>query len=288
MTGFFAAAAVAVAATLLLLLRPFFWRRAERAATSHKQLNAAIYRDQIAELARDRADGTLSEDDYRKAQAELQRRVLEDGSAEESAPVARAPKKTLLALALLLPAAAAGLYVFIGTPAGLSPTAPQRNVTPQEIENMVSGLAARLEKEPGNLDGWLMLARSYKAMQRFADAEKAFERAAPLVEQDAQLLAVYADVVAARAGGRFEDKALRLIDKALKLDPDNLQALWLSGSAAFEQGRYDKAVAAWEHLLRLLPANSEDAQQLAAGIAEARSRGGKGPPAPSGANAARR
>ena len=85
MTGFIAAAAIAIAATLLLLLRPFFWRGAERAATSHKQLNAAIYRDQIAELERDRKEGTLEEDDYQKARTELQRRVIEDGAVEDVA-----------------------------------------------------------------------------------------------------------------------------------------------------------------------------------------------------------
>lgn len=282
MTGFIAAAALATVLTLLLLLRPFFWRRGDTATTtSHQQLNAAIYRDQIAELERDRSEGALSEDDYRQARMELQRRALDDGAAAgDTAAVARAPKKTLLAIGMALPLAAAGLYFLIGNPAGVLPQ-QQHSVGAQQIEDMVARLATRLEKEPDNLEGWVMLARSYMAIRRLGEAEKAFDHAASLVEKDAQMLAVYADVAAANAGGNFAGKPMRLIEKSLKLDPDNLQALWLSGSAAFAQNRYDKAVTEWEHLLRLIPAESEDAKMLAANIAEARAKGGKALPAPS-------
>jgi len=274
MTGFIAAAALATAITLLLLLRPFLWR-SRAATTTHKQLNAAIYRDQIAELERDRSEGTLGEDDYQQAHMELQRRVLEDGEIGDTEVVAApAPKKTLLALGLTLPLAAVALYFLLGTPAGVAPQ-QQHRVTPQEIQNMVSSLAAKLEKEPNNFEGWAMLARSYKAMQRFDEAEKAFDHAAPLIEKDAQMLAVYADTAAANAGGNFAGKPQHLIEMALKLDPNNLQALWLSGSAAFEQGFFDKAVTDWEHLLTLVPAESEDAKQLMSSIAEARAKGGK-------------
>jgi cytochrome c-type biogenesis protein CcmH len=281
MTGFLIGAALAVALTLLLLLRPFVWQRPRTAATAtHRQLNAAICRDQLAEIERDRNAGTLAEEDYRQARDELQRRVLEDGQGEEIASVLRAPKKTLIALALLLPVASAALYLLLGNPAGLNPAAPEHQVTAQDIERMVANLAAKLDKEPENLKGWSMLARSYKAMGRVDDAEKAFEHAAALVDTDAQLLADYADVLATKAGGSFAGKPQQLIDKALKLDPDNLQALWLAGSAAYEGARYDQAVAAWSRLLKLLPPESDDAKQIAAGIADARAKAGKPAAAP--------
>lgn len=273
MTGFLLAALAAVAITLLVLLRPFLWRRAAAATASHRQLNAAIYRDQFAELERDRAEGTLGEDDYRQARLELQRRVLEDGQEDAAPPsVPAAPKKTLLALGLLLPLAGVALYLLLGNPAGLRPQEPQHRYTAKEIENMVAGLAAKLEKEPGNLEGWTMLARSYKAMRRFEEAEKAYEHAAQLPGSDAQLLADYADVVAMKAGGKLAGKPAALVEKALQLDPGNPQALWLAGSAAFEIGRFDQAAAVWERLLKLLPPESDDARQIAVGIAEAHSQ----------------
>lgn len=273
MTGFIVGAVVLATVALLVLLRPFYWRRQAAATASHRQLNAAIYRDQFAELERDRAEGTLSEADYQQARQELQRRVLEDGQEEAAQAVPPpAPKKTLLALGLLLPLASLGLYLLLGSPAALQPQEAQHRFSAQDIERMVAGLAARLENEPDNLEGWAMLARSYKAMRRFDEAEKAFARAGKFIEGDAQLLADYADVVAMKAGGRLAGKPAELIEKALLVDPQNLQALWLSGTAAFETGRYDKAAAVWERLLALLPPDSDDAKQIAAGIAEARAQ----------------
>lgn len=274
MTGFLVGAALAVAATLLLLLRPFLWRDDRAATASHRQLNAAIYRDQFAELERDRSEGVLGEEDYQQARTELQRRVLEDGREDDPAAVLRAPKKTMLALGLLLPLAAVAIYALLGNPGGVNPPVPQHRFTPQEIERMVAGLAAKLEKEPDNLKGWAMLARSYKAMGRLAEAEKAFGRAGKFVEEDAQLLADYADVAAANAGGNFEGRPSELIAKALKLDPDNLQALWLSGSAAFARRQYAQAIADWTRLKNQLPPESDDARMLAENIAQAREQGG--------------
>ena len=272
MTAFLIAVLVAVAATLLLLLRPLIWRRGSVAGASHRQLNAAIYRDEFAELERDRAEGMLAEADYQQARTELQRRVLEDGQDDEAPIAAAAPKKTLLALALAVPIAAIALYALLGNPAGLNPPEPQQRFTAQEIDNMVAGLAAKLEKEPGNLQGWAMLARSYRALGRLPEAEKAFDRAEKLIENDAQLLADYADVAAANANGNFAGKPLRLIDRALKLDPDHPQALWLAGSAAFARADFGRAVTHWERLAARLPPESEDAQVLRANIAEARAQ----------------
>lgn len=135
---------------------------------------------------------------------------------------------------------------------------------------MVAGLAAKLEKEPENLQGWTMLARSYRAMGRLPEAEKAFERAEKFIENDAQLLADYADVAAANARGDFRGKPMRLIEKALKVDPDNMQALWLAGSAAFAREDFARAIGHWERLVAQLPPDSEDAQMLRANIGEAR------------------
>lgn len=273
MTGFVAGAVVAVLLTLALLLRPLLGQRAQTAATaSHRQLNAAIHRDQMAELERDRAEGTLSDEDYAQARSELQRRVLEEGTEAEAPATAAKPKKTLLALAVLLPVAAVGIYLLLGNPEGINPPPPEHRFTRGEIEDMVGRLAARMEKEPDNAQGWVMLARSYRAMRRFDEAVKAFDHAIKLVGNDAQLLADYADMLAVKAGGSLAGKPAELVAQALKIDPNNAQALWLSGTVSFEAGRYKEAAAVWERLLKQLPPDSEDAKELAGAIADARSK----------------
>lgn len=269
MMGFAIGAALMVGATLLLLLLPLR-RRPASADFSRQQLNNAIYRDQLAELESDRAQGALSEPDYRQACAELQRRLLEDSSTEAQATVATATPGRWLptALGLALPLGAVLLYLVLGSPAALDPP-PQQRFSADEIERMVSGLAAKLENEPDNLQGWAMLARSYKAMGRLPEAVRAYERAGKLVDSNAELLIDYADTLAASVGG-FNDKVRALIDRSLQLDPANPQALWLRGTAAYDAKQYAKAIADWETLLKLLEPDSEDANVLKANIAEAR------------------
>jgi cytochrome c-type biogenesis protein CcmH len=257
-----------VAVTLFLLLRPFR-RRPAGADFSRQQINAAIYRDELVELEADRAEGSLSQTDYEQARTELQRRLLEDSQAGEAGAAAAQEDghRLPLMLALALPVAAALLYFTLGHPAALNPPPPAQNFTAEDIERMVAGLAAKLEQDPGNLQGWVMLARSYKAMGRLPDAVRAYERAEPLLEGNADLLLDYADTSVA-ASGAFTDKAIATIEKALAIDPAHPQGLWLRGTAHYDAERYDKARADWETLLKLLPPGSEEAGMLEANIAE--------------------
>jgi len=271
MTAFLIAAAVLLAAMLASLTRPWWWRR-RAAGASRQALNTAIYRDQLLELEHDRADGELPAADYEQARAELQRRLIED-AAEVDAPVAGTSRVMPTAIALLvgLPLAAAALYAWLGNTAGFEPMA-RGDVSRADIDRMVESLAAKLEKEPNNLQGWAMLARSYKALHRPEDALRAFEKATALVEQDPQLLADYADLLASGAGGSFAGKPEQLIAKALALDPDNMQALWLAGTAAFNREDFDVAVQHWQRAAKQLPPDSEDAKLLFGAIDEAKSK----------------
>jgi cytochrome c-type biogenesis protein CcmH len=274
--AFIVGAAVAVLLALALLLRPFF-RMSGGTHASQRQLNAAILREQLAKLDQDLADGTLLQEDYTQAKAEVQRRVLEDTSEEDAVPTLRAPKRTLVTLAVLLPLAAAAVYVAIGNPDSMSAASLAQRTTPQDIERMVQALADKLAQEPGNLKGWAMLARSYKVMGRPAEAEKAFERAGAFIDDDAQLLADYADVAATNANGNLSGKPAALLERALKIDPNNGMALWLSGTAALNEKHYDRTLALWERLSRLLQPGSEDAQTLQGAIDQVRVMAGKGP-----------
>ena len=277
MTAFIIGAALAVLLALALLLRPF-WRMSGSTHASLRQLNAAILREQLGKLDQDVADGTLRQEDYAQARAEVQRRVLEDTSEEDAVPTLHAPKRTLVGLALLVPLAAIAVYFITGNPGSISATSVAQP-TPQDIERMVQVLADKLAQDPGNLKGWAMLARSYKVMGRPVEAEKAFERAGTFVNDDAQLLADYADVAATNANGNLSGKPAALLEKALKLDPNNGMALWLAGTAALNEKNYDRTLALWERLSRLLQPGSEDARTLQGAMDQVRVMAGKGPAA---------
>ena len=269
LTAFVLASALLVVATLLLLLRP--WRRRPLdLVASTREINAGIYRDQLAEIDRDLAAGTLAEADHAQARAELQRRLLDDASTAD-APVAAASgaRTTTLLIALAVPLLAAALYAFLGKPEALDPVARQGAQQP-DVDKMVATLAARLEAKPDDPKGWAVLGRSYRVMGRMPDAQKAFERIGAELDRDPVLLAEYADVLAANNNGNLEGKPMAAVARALKLDPDNPMALALSATAAFNRKDITTAIAQWERLLKTLPPDSEDAKWVQNQLAEIR------------------
>jgi cytochrome c-type biogenesis protein CcmH len=277
MTGFWIVGALAVVLVLALLFRPFWWK-ASTTGVSRRQLNAAIYREQMLRLERDRAENMIAEADYVQARAELQRRVIDDTHASDDSASLRAPKKTMLALGLGLPIATIALYALLGSPATLDANGPQRAATAQDMNRLVEGLAKKLESDPGNLQGWAMLARSYKMLGRNAEAEQAFVRAGAFLDNDAQLLAIYAELAASNANGNFSGRPTQLIEKALRVDPTNAMAQWLAGAAAFRSNQFDAAIRIWERLTPQVEPDSDDARMLQESLAAAYAALGKTAP----------
>jgi cytochrome c-type biogenesis protein CcmH len=277
--------ALLVAVALALLLWPLFrgTRDASGADVSRPDLNAAVYRDQLRELERDRAAGTLSEPAFVQSSQELQRRALDDTAADASAAPAaswQTPKRLIAGTAIIVPLTAALLYAWLGNPDATQQPANRPQVTAAQIDDMVAGLAARLEQNPDDPKGWAMLGRSYKALGRFELAEKAFSHVGPLLDQDANLLADYAEVLARQAEGNFEGKPREALNKALKIEPDNPQVLALAGVAAYQRQAYNEAADYWERLKAALPPDSEQTASVAESIAKARSLAGNAPRSP--------
>lgn len=113
------------------------------------------------------------------------------------------------------------------------PEAPQQAVARPagDLRDLARGLAEKLKRDPGNGDGWALLARSYMNIQQFGDAEAAFEKAASLLPPDAALLADWADARVMARDGKWDSQARRLVERALTTDPANPKALALSAAA---------------------------------------------------------
>jgi cytochrome c-type biogenesis protein CcmH len=270
MTNFFIPAFLLLVLVLILLLRPFLFP-GKVAPTSRRQMNAAIYREELDKLEAERAAGLITSADYEISHAEMRQRLFQDTNEEDDHATLGSTKKTAIALFLFVAILSSGLYFVLGD---VSRVAQMNTENPMTQEKMVNEFALKMEKDPDNLKGWAMLARSYRILGRNEDAAKAYARAGNFVDSDPQLLADYADALATNANGNFSGKPLSLINQALKLDPNNLMALWLSGSAAFSSGNYRSAVQTWEKLATQLPPNSEDLKAIEGSIAEARSKGG--------------
>ena len=278
MTGFLAGASILLALALVVLLRPLLRREAAVASIARAEINARIYRNQLAELDTDRANGILDPSVYDQSRRELERRALED--IRDDAPSApSAPQATrwpALVLVVIVPVAAVLTYVALGTPSAMVDRAGEHALSMEKIDRMVGDLAQRLEGNPGDLKGWIMLGRSYKTMGRLPEAIKAFERAGSAIDEDPQSLVDFAEALAVSDKKDFQGRGMKLIERALKLNPDHVPSLVFAGSAAFERSDFQNAVRYWQKVIAQLPPDSDEARAVTEAISRANAAMGQG------------
>lgn len=196
-------------------------------------------------------------------------------------------KLATLALILLLPMAAWWLYQQVGTPQALdlvSLQAPQQtsdesaHVANTDMATLTEGLRQRLEENPDDVQGWILLGRSYKNLQNFPLAIAALEKADSL---QPGLPLVQVELVEARlfASGQqgFTPEMTAVLEQAVAADPGLQKGLWLLGIAAAQAGDDARAVSWWEQLLPQVEAGSQVEQMVRSQLAEARSRLGEAP-----------
>lgn len=273
MMTFLIPALLLLAIVLLILLRPFFLGK-QSEETSRRQMNAAIYQEELEKLAAERAAGQIDAQEYEMSHAEMRQRLFQDAQVEDDKAIMGSSKKVLIGISLFVALLSSALYFTLGDAFRVAQRNEQKPMTQAGVEQMVADFALKMEKDPDNLKGWAMLARSYRILGRNEDAAKAYARAGKFINDDPELLAEYADVLVGTANGSFKGKPLQLITQALKLDPNNLLALWLSGTAAYTSGNYSSAVQTWERLAKLLPPGSDEARAITTSIEDARSKGG--------------
>lgn len=293
MTSFWVVAGIFIVGALLFVLPTLLRKKDHQAGVARDSTNVSIYRDQLAELDNDLRSDTLTREQYEQSKRELQQRMLEDIPEGESSMTAailavgsNRNTATIALISLAIPLLAVSLYLWLGNTRALTPQPaveqmPMGGVTDegghQNFSAVLESLTARLKEQPDDVEGWIMLGRTYAIMQRFPDAKVAYEKVIAMVPDNAELLTDYADIVAMTNNGSLMGQPLELINKALRLDPKNPKALALAGTAEFEQKRFSKAAVYWEQLLALVPPESELARSVSSSIAEAKSlASGKG------------
>ena len=280
MTAFWIFAALLLVLALVLVLPALLKANSgnKTSANGAAEANLSVLRSQLTQLDADFAAGAINNDQLALAKGEIERRALEEESAPEFSVLPAKSTRTAWVLGLVIPLLALGTYGFLGNIRALDPANLQAKAetdpTPEQIEAMVSAFAARLEAVPASETpdpkAWEMLARSYAAMQKFPDANKAYKRAVELNPGNAQLLADHADVLAMLQGQSMVGEPTRLLERALVLDPNNVKALALAGSAEFERKDFAKAIQFWSKAQGLAPPGSDFAKGLASSVEEAR------------------
>ena len=285
---FWILAAGLTALSLLFIVPPLLQRRAADEAPTQDALNLSLFRSRLAELDDDLAAGVIDRPRYDAAHRDLERELLHDlhdGHPGAPPPPAAATRAPLLALVLglVVPTAAVLGYLQLGdyriiprieaSAATAGAPAGTAQAT-QSLEVLAQGLAQRMEQTPDNLDGWLMLARTYFAIEQPAKALAAMERAYRLAPEQPDVMVAYAEALAANAGSDLRGRPAELIAAALVKDPANAGARWLSGTLAYQQGQFAQAAETWQGLLSTLEPGSEDARQVGEMVAAARTKAG--------------
>ena len=266
--------ALAVAAVLIPVLRR------HRRGPSRADYDLTVYRDQLRELESDRARGLVSEEQVEAARTEIERRMLRAARARDAAPAtdavnapepvdpgARAPtgwrrRATAIGLGLCIPALAAGIYASLGTP-GLPgrPFAEVERPAPRTealaaLNGPVEQLAARLEGEPDNLEGWLLLGRSYVVLQRYPEAADALRRAATLSGGDPEVLAMLGEAIVWANDGMVVPEAVGAFRRVLDAQPDDPAARFHLALARAQAGAVREAYEMWLALAADTPADA--------------------------------
>lgn len=238
---------VLVLVAAALLCRPW-WTRAATSQMQRRSANVTAYETRLRELDNDHASGLLDAGAVQALKQELAARLLCDAAAQDTplAPATARGWKPAVVLALGLSAFAAIWYWSMGSwrtqtlieTARANPEAGQSLA----VQAMVDGLAARLQENPDDVEGWSMLGRSYFVMRRYADSASAYARASELSGgQDANLLVNQGEALAMIQENDQLSRALVLFDAALALDASQPKALWYAGLAAAQ--RQDDALA---------------------------------------------
>jgi cytochrome c-type biogenesis protein CcmH len=246
--------AFAVLAVMWPLLRSSLAAQQQPAGSSE----AAFYKAQLDEIARDVERGLLPEGEARGARAEAARRLL---SADARIEAAAAPRsRNRLAAALLiavgLPAIAFPIYALIGAPQmrdePLASREPASHAA-SDIEAAVAGVEKHLIAAPDDGRGWAVLGPVYMRLERYDDAAHAYSEALRLLGEDSARRAAYGEALTAAAGGVVTDKAREAFGKALAGEPGNPQARFYLALAAEQDGRKDDARSAYEALVADAP-----------------------------------
>jgi cytochrome c-type biogenesis protein CcmH len=266
MTPFIITAAVITLIALGILILPLL-RTRNTISYERQAQNIHYAKERLEELEGQLKNASISANDYEALKLEIESTLAHDidiANNSEPEQVAGPRQSNKLAIGLIgifLPLSALGFYLMVGTPEAILP-ASQSNPTHAQVADYIGDLEKRLEETPNDLEGWQMLSQTYLSLGRYADAKRGYQRVLTLGGEAAHVYASLADATALAGGGQINEEASGYIQRALTIQPNNRQALWLAGLAAAQSGDETTAKAHWTRLVPLWDEAPQQQQEL--------------------------
>jgi cytochrome c-type biogenesis protein CcmH len=277
--------ALMTAAAIFAVLWPLARRAPGRGGT-----DVAVYRDQLDEIARDRATGLIGEAEADAARIEVSRRLIAAADAAATADMTSVGsplwrrRLTAVAALLLLPAGAIALYLTVGSPqlpGELLAARMRASQDDRSITSLVAQVEAHLKRNPQDARGYAVLAPVYLQLGRYSDAVNARRKVLALSGETAERQSDLGEALAAEANGVVTAGARSAFARALTLDRNDPKAKFFTGVAAEQYGDRQKAAAIWQDMLDKAPPDAPWAET----IRQALARVGVAPPPAAAANA---
>lgn len=287
----FVLSALALTALVVLILMWSLLRTRLVASPNVAHANQQVYRQQLKDLETEWAQGALTADEYAQNRTELLGRLLEDTAQTDAPAPQQAPRSLVSAmvLAVFLPVAAMSTYLWLGRVEGLNPpmVAADDKDNRAELEAMAASLAQKLEAGGGDAQRWVMLGRTYRALDQYDKALPAYQKALSLGADD-DIALERAEVLAQHNGGDFKGEPWAVIRQVLAKNARHFSGLLLAGSASYSQGDYKAAIRFWQQARDQLAPGNEEIQGIDMALNKAREMAGEAPlpPQSSAANPA--
>ena len=276
MSLWFVFALMTVAAVFAVL-----WPLGRRYQSRADGTEASVYRDQLVEVDRDLAGGSIGAAEADAARVEISRRLLAVGARPP--PLAQPSSAMRRAVAIValagLPLIALALYLPLGSPQlGDFPLAARSQAPDgkQPLVNLVAQVEAHLEKNPTDGRGWTVLAPVLERLGRYDDAARAWRNSISYAGDSAEHRADLGEALTAAAGGVVTGEAKAEFERAVAMNADEVKASYFLGLAAEQDGRTADAATIWRDMLAKAPSDAPWRPLLQAALVRV---GGPAPPA---------
>ena len=263
MLNFWIVCALLIIIALIIILPSLLSKQAPK-DLDRKKINRAVYEKKLLELESDRDNDLIEIEQFNIAKSDLERSLIDDLEDYKEEVVNRNNKVLPIIVLLFLPVIAVFTYLKLDNglisldPEFKAKMASQQTQMP-DIDRAIAELEGKLKKDPNNIEGWQMLGRSYVVSKRFEDAADAYNKANELSDgANPDILISYGEAKGLAAGNQFDQSAMTLFTKALKISPNNERGLWYAGLASYQLQNYKESVEYLEKLLQQVPNDQAD------------------------------